>query len=156
MYMTNDRKPRASRTLRRPADRIKAKVRGRYPWIGLQVLSDNAEIVVDGATAATVKVRMDRESLSKLIAQAEPVVDSDALPALPTPDAEGNVDAIAYGRASIAREIIRRRKAAGLSQAELATRARVRQETISRVETAKHVPDTATLRKIDDALRDYR
>jgi ribosome-binding protein aMBF1 (putative translation factor) len=74
------------------------------------------------------------------------------LPPLPEADADGNVDAIEYARASIARTIISRRVEAGLSQAELARRARVRVETLNRIERAKVTADTATLSKIDRAL----
>ena len=55
-------------------------------------------------------------------------------------------------RASIARELIRRRAAAGWSQSELARRAGVRQETISRIETGKHTVTEAVMRKIERAL----
>jgi DNA-binding XRE family transcriptional regulator len=45
------------------------------------------------------------------------------------------------------------RKAAGWTQAELAARAGVRQETISRIETGKHSPGLKTMAKIDRALK---
>jgi transcriptional regulator with XRE-family HTH domain len=44
------------------------------------------------------------------------------------------------------------RKAAGLTQQELATRAGIRQETLSRIESGKHTPTLRTLKKIDRAL----
>lgn len=75
-----------------------------------------------------------------------------SLPSLPKPDADGNVDAIAYARASIARDVIKDRHAAGLSQLELARLAGVRQETISRIETGKHTVTRRTISKIDRAL----
>jgi DNA-binding XRE family transcriptional regulator len=50
------------------------------------------------------------------------------------------------------KQIIRGRKAAGWTQAELAARAGVRQETISRIETGKHSPGLKTMAKIDRAL----
>ena len=80
-------------------------------------------------------------------------------PPMPEPDAAGNFPAVEAARVVLARKIIRRRRAAGLTQAELAKRARVRVETISRLEHAKHSPNVATVDKIlrtldeADALR---
>ena len=78
--------------------------------------------------------------------------DEGALPSLPQSDADGNVDAIAYARASIARDLIKERQAVGLSQLELARLSGVRQETISRIETGKHTVTRCTISKIDGAL----
>jgi DNA-binding XRE family transcriptional regulator len=75
-----------------------------------------------------------------------------ALPPLPGADAKGNVPAVEYARASLARKIIKARRAAGLSQAELARRAGVRPETLNRIERGRNTPDTATLAKISRAL----
>ena len=75
------------------------------------------------------------------------------LPPLPPPDAEGRVAAIEYARASIARDIIQHRKSLGLSQERLAKLAGIRQETLSRIETAKHTPTVRVVRKIDRALK---
>ena len=74
------------------------------------------------------------------------------MPALPRPDRHGNVPAVEYARASIAREIIARRLAAGLTQTELARLAGVRLETVNRVENARHTPSTATIARLDAAL----
>lgn len=79
--------------------------------------------------------------------------DADELPALPNPNAEGNYPALEYIKASIARDIIRERKALGLTQAELAERAGLRQETLSRLESGKHSPTVRTVEKIDRALK---
>jgi DNA-binding XRE family transcriptional regulator len=76
-----------------------------------------------------------------------------ALPLLPRADASGNRPAVAFGRASIARGIIRDRQAAGLNQLELARRAGIRPETLNRIEKGHTTPDVATLSKIDAALR---
>lgn len=54
---------------------------------------------------------------------------------------------------SIARSIIQERKAAGMSQQELARLAGVRQETISRIDSGQHSPTFRTVEKIDRALR---
>ncbi len=75
------------------------------------------------------------------------------LPALPPADEHGNRPAVAFARASIARSIIRDRRAAGLSQQELARRAGVRQETVSRIESGKHSPTVRTVEKIDRVLQ---
>jgi ribosome-binding protein aMBF1 (putative translation factor) len=74
------------------------------------------------------------------------------LPPLPPRSASGRRPAAAYILASIAREIVADRKAAGLSQQELATRAGIRQETLSRIESGKHTPTLKTLKKIDRVL----
>jgi hypothetical protein len=52
------------------------------------------------------------------------------VPPLPTPDKHGNFEAFAFMRASIARTLIRDRRAAGMTQTQLAKLARVRQETM--------------------------
>ncbi|HEV3261775.1 MAG TPA: helix-turn-helix transcriptional regulator [Gemmataceae bacterium] len=77
----------------------------------------------------------------------------EELPSLPALNGRGNYPAIETARVLLARELITRRKAAGWSQAELAARAGVRQETVSRLETGKHAPNVATVDKIDWALR---
>jgi DNA-binding XRE family transcriptional regulator len=82
----------------------------------------------------------------------ERLTRSVGLPALPEPDARGNVPAVEYARASIAREIVRRRTAAGITQFQLAELAGVRPETVNRIENAKHTADTTTLAKIERAL----
>jgi predicted transcriptional regulator len=64
----------------------------------------------------------------------------------------GHRPAAAYILASIARESIADRKAAGLTRGELASRANIRQETLSRIESGKHTPTLRTLKKIDRAL----
>jgi len=73
-------------------------------------------------------------------------------PALPKADAQGNFPAVEYARASLARKIIKARRLAGLTQAELARRARIRPETLNRIEKGKTTPDTATIAKIERAL----
>lgn len=65
-------------------------------------------------------------------------------------------DALAPGldldRASLAEKLRRRRRAAGLSQAELARRAGVRPETLNRIERGRTNPDFATVRKLVVAM----
>jgi len=53
------------------------------------------------------------------------------LPQFPPADAKGNVPAFRYMQASIARDIIKERRALGLSQLQLAELAGLRQETLS-------------------------
>ncbi|MGC8541325.1 MAG: helix-turn-helix transcriptional regulator [Phycisphaerae bacterium] len=64
----------------------------------------------------------------------------------PPVDADGTCSAPDHAGISIARTLIRDRRAAGLTQQELAKLAAVRQETISRIESGKH---TATVRIVD-------
>jgi transcriptional regulator with XRE-family HTH domain len=75
------------------------------------------------------------------------------MPPVPDADDADNRPAVAFARAVIARRIIRDRTAAGLSQAQRARRAGIRVETLNRIERAKITPDTATIAKIDRALR---
>ncbi len=79
------------------------------------------------------------------------LVEGDG-PPLPQPDAKGNVPAVEYARASLARKLIRDRRRVGLTQAELAHRAGIRAETLCRIERGKSTPDTATFNKIHRAL----
>ena len=80
-------------------------------------------------------------------------VSPTALPDFPPANREGNFPALQTGRVSIAREVIRRREGVGLSQKALATAAGIRVETLNRIEKAKVTADTATIGKIDRALR---
>jgi DNA-binding XRE family transcriptional regulator len=73
-------------------------------------------------------------------------------PPLPAPDAQGNYPAVNAARVLLARKIIRRRRAAGLTQSDLAKQAGVRVETVSRLEHAKHSPNVATVDKIIGTL----
>jgi DNA-binding XRE family transcriptional regulator len=75
------------------------------------------------------------------------------LPPLPKPDKNGNFPAVEYARISLARDIVRDRRAAGLTQQQLAKMVGTRQETISRIETGKHTASVKLVDKIDRALR---
>ena len=75
-----------------------------------------------------------------------------AEPALPAMDADGHFPAIPYARASLARKILRRRRAAGMTQAELARRAGIRPETMCRIEKGNVTPSVRTVEKIVCAL----
>jgi ribosome-binding protein aMBF1 (putative translation factor) len=55
-------------------------------------------------------------------------------------------------RASLAEKLARRRRAAGLSQSDLARRAGIRPETLNRIERGRTTPDFATVRKLVVAI----
>ena len=74
------------------------------------------------------------------------------LPMMPPADEHGYFPATATLQAIIARQIYDRRQKVGLSQADLAKQAGVRQETVSRLESGKHAPTVRTVEKIDRAL----
>jgi DNA-binding XRE family transcriptional regulator len=59
-------------------------------------------------------------------------------------DADGNYPAVEYARASLARNIIRSRVQAGLTQTELAKLAGIRHETLCRLERGQHTPSAGT------------
>jgi len=78
---------------------------------------------------------------------------SQPIPEFLPADAEGNFFAVLTGRVSIAREVIRRREKVGMVQKALAAAAGVRVESLNRIEKAKVTADTATIAKIDRALK---
>lgn len=72
---------------------------------------------------------------------------------LPARDARGNYPAAEALAVSIARSIVRSRRAAGLTQAELARRANIRAETLNRIEQGRHAPSMLTLERLERALQ---
>lgn len=88
----------------------------------------------------------DYERLARLatLAEAHP---------LPTAGEDGYFPAVEYARASIARTIVRERVRAGLTQRELARRAGVCVETLCRVEKGRNMASTATIARVDRALK---
>jgi ribosome-binding protein aMBF1 (putative translation factor) len=96
------------------------------------------------------EVEYDR--LCSKASETVPVTDDD-LPGLPKPDKQGRFPAVEYARVSLARDIIRDRRAAGLTQQELATLAGTRQETISRIESGNYTASHKTIDRIDRALK---
>jgi len=62
-------------------------------------------------------------------------------------------DAWAEDAENLAAALADRRRAAGLSQADLARAAGLRVETVNRIERGHNVPDFATVRKLLKALR---
>ncbi len=96
-------------------------------------------------------VILEQSEYERLRCRAQEADDA-SLPPLPQPDGRGNYPALPYARASLARKIIRRRQAAGLTQVELARRAGIRPETLNRLEQGRHTPTIATVDKLDRAL----
>jgi ribosome-binding protein aMBF1 (putative translation factor) len=112
------------------------------------------QLVIDGRRYLIVE---ESEYSRLLIASSGAVaVQEKDLPPLPKPDTDGNVPALEYARASLARKLIIQRKARGWSQAELAREASVRIETINRLEKAKHTADPVTVKKIESAFEIHR
>jgi ribosome-binding protein aMBF1 (putative translation factor) len=72
--------------------------------------------------------------LERLAAKSQAADEADKVPSLPPADEQGRRPALAFARASIARSIVEERRAAGLSQEELA-------------------PTVRTVAKIDKALQ---
>jgi ribosome-binding protein aMBF1 (putative translation factor) len=91
--------------------------------------------------------------LERLAALSKRADEAGELPPLPQADKQGRRPALAFARASIARSIVEERRAAGLSQKELARLAGLRQETVCRIESGKHSPTVRTVAKIDKALQ---
>ena len=67
----------------------------------------------------------------------------------PLPDGSYGIEHV---RISLANKMTARRKAGGLTQAQLARLARVRVETISRLENGLHMPSVRTFDRIERAL----
>jgi len=93
-------------------------------------------------------VVVPEEDYSRLAAKAD-----ESEPALPEPTEDGNYAADATLAVIVARKILRRRRALGLTQAELARRANIRPETLNRIEQGKHKPSVPTIDKLDRALK---
>jgi DNA-binding XRE family transcriptional regulator len=102
----------------------------------------------DRRRAGQARLPLQPKPLPKLLDDPDP-----DLPPLPAADERGFYPAIETARVVIARQVIRGRKAAGWTQAELAARAGIRPETVSRIETGKHSPGIKTMAKIDRALK---
>src|SRR6476620_3689729 len=100
-------------------------------------------------------VLLEESEYERLCARAGEVVplNDDDLPPLPQPDKNGRFPALEYSRISLARDIIRDRRAAGLTQQELAKLAGTRQETISRIEGGNYSASVKLIDKIDRVLQ---
>ena len=68
------------------------------------------------------------------------------------PDDAALSDGLQLETVSLPEKLIRRRKAAGLSQKALAQRAGIRPETLNRIERGKTTPDYSTVRKLVVAM----
>ncbi|MGA2230625.1 MAG: helix-turn-helix transcriptional regulator [Tepidisphaeraceae bacterium] len=115
-----------------------------------------ATLEIKGERYAVVPLKEYRRLVSAHGAEGNPSAadaDGDRMPPMPPRRPNGDYPAIAAARVSIARDVIRARRAAGLSQAELARRAGIRVETLNRIEKAKVTADVATMEKIDRVLR---
>ena len=77
--------------------------------------------------------------------------DARELP-LPPRNTRGNYPAAEALQVSIARSILRQRRAAGLTHESFAQLAGIRPETLNRIEKGKHAPSVATVDRIDRAL----
>ena len=97
-------------------------------------------------------VILPQQEYEQLMSRRASGEDSD-LPPLPKPLANGNYEAVAFARASLARRLILDRRASGLTQAELARRANVRVETLNRIERCKLTPSIATVEKLERAMK---
>ena len=64
----------------------------------------------------------------------------------------GESPAFDLDQPSLAEKLVERRRAVGLSQADLARRAGVRPETLNRIERGRTTPDFATIRKLVVAI----
>ena len=100
-------------------------------------------------------VTLEYERLCLGAGEATAMADND-LPPLPKPDKHGRFPAVEYARISLARDLIRDRKGAGLSQQRLADLAGIRQETLSRLESGKHTANPRTVDKIVHAIEAER
>ncbi len=81
---------------------------------------------------------------------AKHLPDPDLLPG-PPPNADGSFSPDQV-RVMLCNKVILLRKKAKLTQAQLAKRAGIRVETISRLESGKHIPSVRTLEKIEAAI----
>ena len=106
------------------------------------------------AQAQTIKldnktyVVLPKKEYQDLVARSHGV----KLPNYPAAAKDGSRPALEFGRASLTRSLIVRRLQAGWTQEELAKRAGVRVETISRLESGKHHPQAATIEQIEAAF----
>ncbi len=94
---------------------------------------------------------MEEREYARLCRLANPAKHR-RLPPLPKPDRKGRVPATDYTRASIAREIVRRRESIGLSRQELAELAGVHEKMLIRIEQGIQPAAVRAVDKIDAAL----
>ena len=101
------------------------------------------DIVMDGQSYVMIpRAEWDRV--------AKRLPDPDLLPE-PAANADGSFST-AHVRVMLCNKVIRQRKNAKLTQAQLAKLAGIRVETISRLEAGKHIPSVRTMEKIEAAI----
>jgi DNA-binding XRE family transcriptional regulator len=100
-------------------------------------------------------VLVEEGEYERLCARASETVplDDEDMPPLPEPDKEGRFPALEYARVSLARDLIRDRRAAGITQEQLAKLAGTRQETISRIEGGNYTASSKLIERIDRAIQ---
>lgn len=101
-------------------------------------------------------VLVEESEYERLCRQAGEAVEDADLPPLPKPGRNGRYPALEYARLSLARDLVRDRRGVGLTQQELAAKAGVRQETLSRIESGKHTAKPKTVAKIVKAIEAAR
>src|SRR5438128_1532176 len=85
-------------------------------------------------------VIMEESDYLRLRSRGHASGEVDSLPPLPPRNRSGRRPAAAYILTSIARELVAEHKAAGLTRSELAKRAGIREQTLTRIESAEHAP----------------
>ncbi len=100
-------------------------------------------------------VLVEEAEYERLCAKASETVplDDEGLPPLPKPDKQGRFPALEYARVSLARDVIRDRRVAGLTQQQLAELAGTRQETISRIGSGTYTASHKLVERIDRAIK---
>jgi DNA-binding XRE family transcriptional regulator len=95
-------------------------------------------------------VLLEEGEYERLCREASAAADLEErdLPPFPKADPRGRFPALEYARVSLARDLIRARKGAGLSQQRLAELTGLRQESISRLETGRCSARPGTVDKI--------
>jgi ribosome-binding protein aMBF1 (putative translation factor) len=112
-------------------------------------MSDNTRLAIDHRSVELDGIRyvILRETVFELLCQKAEIQCEH-----PSLGEDSSSPGLELDRSSLAEKLVRRRRAAGLSQAELARRAGVRPETLNRIERGRTTPDFATVRKLVVAI----
>lgn len=122
-------------------------------WLDQLGLSDEVELVAEPDRIVIRSARRTRQGWDEQFrAMAQQGDDCLLDPGMATDQETGNFPAAEFARASLARKIVRRRRAAGLTQADLARRAGIRPETLNRIERGRTTPSIATVEKVTRAM----
>ncbi len=119
-----------------------------------QIAQLRSEVARLRAEVRTLKKELGGRPAPATNSHEDSASDVLAPPGLSAPDGDGNYPAAETLRAILARQIIHRRQRAGWTQAELAQRAGLRQETVSRIESGKNAPNVRTVDKLDRVLKE--